>query len=234
MGSSTTSRSEEGPRPREASGATRRGLFLVFEGVEGAGKSTQAGLLARWLAERGTRHRLSREPGGTGVGEAIRAVLLSAGGSGMSAETELLLLLAARAAFVRDVVRPTLEGGAVMIADRYELSALAYQGVGRGLGVEAVELLNAFATAGLRADVTFILDLPADEGHARQVGKAADRIEAEEMSFHETVAGAYRSLARDYPGAVLVKATAPVDEVHREVREALTTRFPEHFPARRG
>ncbi|MSR22253.1 MAG: dTMP kinase [Gemmatimonadetes bacterium] len=204
--------------------------------MEGAGKTTQARLFADWLGEVGISHRLGREPGGTPLGEAIRGVLLDSRGPGMSAESELLLMLAARAAFVREVVRPTLESGAVMVADRFELSTFAYQGVGRGLGVEEVERLNRFATSGLRADVTMVLDVPASLGQARQREgrKERDRIEAEGVSFLEVVRAAYRSLARDHPGAVLLDASPSVDEVHRQVREVLITRFPEHFSSRRG
>lgn len=213
-----------------------RGVFVVFEGVEGVGKSTQAQLFAGWLSELRIPHRLAREPGGTAVGEAIREVLLDARGPGMSAESELLLMLAARAAFVREVVRPTLESGAVMVADRFDLSTFAYQGVGRGLGIEAVKRLNRFATAGLRPDVVLVLDLSAAEGRARQLaqGKERDRIEGEGLAFLDRVRAAYRSLASDDPRAVLIDGSPPPEDVHLRVREALASRFPEPFGARGG
>jgi dTMP kinase len=154
----------------------------------------------------------------------------------MSAESELLLMLAARAAFVREVVRPTLESGAVMVADRFDLSTFAYQGVGRGLGIEAVKRLNRFATAGLRPDVVLVLDLSAAEGRARQLaqGKERDRIEGEGLAFLDRVRAAYRSLASDDPRAVLIDGSPPPEDVHLRVREALASRFPEPFGARGG
>ena len=122
--------------------------FVVLEGVEGSGKSTQVRLLSAWLAEMGVAHATTREPGGTAVGEAIRGVLLDRDGLEMPPETELLLVLAARAAFVRDVVRPALERGETVLADRFDLSTFAYQGFGRGLDLETVRRLNEFATGG--------------------------------------------------------------------------------------
>jgi dTMP kinase len=212
------------------------GLFVVLEGVEGAGKTTQARLLAEWLAEEGIPHRLAREPGGTPVGEAIREVLLERREAGLRPETELLLMLAARAAYVREVVRPALDEGRVMVSDRFELSTFAYQGVGRGLGLDETRRLNAFATGGLRPDLTVLLDIPVDEGRARQAraGKVRDRIEGEGGEFLGRVAAAYRTLARSDSGIVLIEASRPPDEVHRRVREALRPRLPEPFRGRRG
>lgn len=215
---------------------TRRGLFLVFEGVEGAGKSTQARLLAEWLAARRIPHRLSREPGGTPLGESVRGVLLDARGPGMNPRSELLLMLAARAAFVRELVEPALAHGEVMISDRFDLSSLAYQGVGRGLGVEEVDRLNRFATGGLAPDLTIVLDVPAAVGRARQAsgGKAKDRIEAEGAAFHEGVAEAYRSLSARDSRTVLLTASDEPSVVHRSVVGLLAARFPEPFAAAQG
>jgi dTMP kinase len=215
---------------------TPRGLFLVFEGVEGAGKSTQARLLAAWLSERRIPHRLSREPGGTALGESVRGVLLDARGPGISPEAELLLMLAARAAFVRELVEPALARGEVMISDRFDLSSLAYQGVGRGLGVEEVDRLNRFATGGVAPDLTIVLDVPAAVGRARQAsgGKARDRIEAEGAAFHERVGEAYRSLSGRDSRTVLLAASDEPSAVHRSVVGLLATRFPEPFAAAQG
>ncbi len=213
-----------------------RGLFIVLDGVEGGGKSTQARLLASWLAGRGIPHRLAREPGGTPVGEAIRGILLDQGDLPVPPETELLLLLAARAAFVRGVVIPALERGEVMIADRFELSTFAYQGVGRGLGLEPIRPLNAFATSGVRPDLTVVLDLPVAEGRARQSreGRPRDRIEGEEDSFLERVRGAYLDLAREDSRVVVLDSSESQEEVHRALQRVLIDRFPEPFSSTRG
>ena len=212
------------------------GFFLVLEGVEGVGKTTQAQRIADWLGKIGVPNRLGREPGGTPVGEAVRELLLNARGLHFPAETELLLMLAARAAFVRQVVRPALDRGEVMIADRFELSSLAYQGVGRGLGESRVRELNAFATGGLKPDLTLVFDLPVEVGRARQSasGKERDRIEDEGEAFLRNVRDAYRSLAQADDSVRLVDASASEEEVHQTVRELLVTDFPELFGPGRG
>lgn len=217
-------------------GPPARGAFLVLEGVEGAGKTTQARLLVEWLREEGVPCVLAREPGGTAVGEAIREILLDREGLEMPAATELLLILAARAAYVREVVRPALEKGLLMISDRFQLSTFAYQGGGRGLDLSEVRRLNAFATGGLEPDLTLVFDVPAEEGRARQEldGKVRDRIEGEGADFLDRVAAAYRTLGRDEPGAILVDATPPEEEVHRAVRTLVRTHLPEPFGAGRG
>lgn len=199
------------------------GRFVVVEGVEGAGKTTQVARLADWLAARGVPHTVAREPGGTRVGEAVREVVLNRLDLDVPAETELLLLLAARAAFVRRVVRPALERGEVVVADRFEHSTLAYQGYGRGLDLAEVERLNRFATGGIRPDVTLILDVPVDVGMARQrrEGKDSDRMEREGRAFLERVRGGYLALAGRDPSARLVDAAGSPDEVHRAVVAAV-------------
>ena len=160
------------------------GLFLVLEGVEGAGKSTQARLLGQWLEDQGLPFLLTREPGGTPVGEAIRRVVLDREGLTMPAETELFLILAARAAFTREVVAPALNQGKVVVADRFDLSTFAYQGYGRGLDLSDLARANAMATAGLSPDLYMILDVPVAQGLARKGGvSSGDRIEKEGEAF---------------------------------------------------
>lgn len=209
-----------------------RGLFLVLEGVEGAGKSTQARLLSSWMEARGIPHRSAREPGGTEVGEAIRTVLLEHRDLEVPAETELLLMLAARAAFVRGLVRPGLDAGEIVVADRFDLSTFAYQGFGRGLDLDEIRRLNAFATGGLRPDLTLVFDLPVEEGTGRQraEGKDADRIEREGAAFLERVREGYRELASTEDRVVRIDARGTPDEVHERVRDALASAFPETFP----
>jgi dTMP kinase len=208
-----------------------RGHFIVLEGGEGVGKTTQLDLLADWLQVLGHTCFTAREPGGTPVGEAIREVLLHRAEMVMPAETELLLMLAARAAFVREVVVPALERGETVVADRFDLSSMAYQGYGRGLGAEEVRRVNAFATGGVRPDLYIVLDLPVADGQARKRGDdaGADRIEQEGRDFMEEVRKGYLELAAEMPEATVVDAAGTPDEVHRRVRRALVQAFPETF-----
>ncbi|MDT8340824.1 MAG: dTMP kinase [Longimicrobiales bacterium] len=207
--------------------------FVVLEGVEGSGKSTQVRLLAAWLAGRGVAHTCTREPGGTEVGEAIRRILLAEDGLDVPPETELLLVLAARAAFLRSVVRPALERGEVVVADRFDLSTFAYQGYGRGLDLEQVRLLNDFATRGLRPDLYVVLDLPSGEGARRQAreGKTLDRIERAGEGFLERVREGYRELATREGRVRVVNARGTPEEVHARIRDLLASSFPETFAA---
>ena len=207
------------------------GRFIVLEGGEGVGKTTQAALLSAWLTEVGIEHVLTREPGGTPVGEVIRELVLGRKDLEMPPQTELFLILAARAAFVRDVVRPALEAGKVVLADRFALSTLAYQGYGRGLDLDEVRKAIDLATEGLVPDLCVILDLPAEEGARRQLkeGKDRDRIEAEGVGFMERVRSAYLELATSEPRIRTVSAAGPAEEVHRRVLAALQAAFPETF-----
>jgi dTMP kinase len=215
------------------------GLFLVLEGVEGAGKTTQTALLAEWMRGIGRAVTATREPGGTRVGEAVRAVLLDRDDLELPAETELLLMLAARAAFVQQVVRPALARGEVVVADRFSLSTLAYQGYGRGLDLDQVRRLDAFARGGVEPDLVLLLDLPTEVGVSRQraAGKGKDRIERAGAAFHERVAAGYRDLAAQAPGAAgpgrirVVDGRGTAGAVQERLREALRAAFPGTFQA---
>jgi len=205
--------------------------FIVLEGVEGSGKSTQLQLLSSWLDGLGLDHVTTREPGGTAVGEAIRSLLLDAEEVDVPAETELMLMLGARAAFVRQVVRPALEQGRIVLADRFDLSTLAYQGFGRGLDLDQVRRMNDFATGGLRPDLYLVLDLPADEGARRQAreGKTPDRIERAGQGFLSRVREGYRTLAQAGGSIQEVNGRGTPAEVHTRLRDLLEATFPETF-----
>lgn len=207
----------------------RTGLFLVLEGVEGCGKSTQARRLEAWLAERGIPHRLVREPGHTPEGEEIRRVLLHS--DELPARAELLLMLAARAILVERIVRPAVAAGEVVIADRYALSSMAYQGFGRGLPLEDVRRMNAFATDGLEPDVTIVLDVsPAESAMRRSAaGRHPDRIESAGESFHSRVASGYAELAASETGVERIDGTGDAEEVELRILGLLEARFPETF-----
>jgi dTMP kinase len=205
-----------------------RGLFLAFEGVEGSGKTTQVRLLAEHLRARGLDVVTAREPGSTPLGERVRETVLMDVSLHVPARSELFLMLAARAAFVDQVVRPAVERGAVVIADRFELSTLAYQGAGRGLELEQVRACNAFATAGLAPHATLLLDLDPEEGARRQraEGKDPDRLEREDPGFHLRVARGYRELAGRVSGVLSVDAAGDPAQVHGRILAALGERFP--------
>ncbi len=205
------------------------GPFIVFEGPEGSGKSTQA----RWLFERleQTGHRvvLTREPGGTETGERIRAILLELADVEMLPETEALLYSAARAEHVARVVQPELAAGSVVICDRFTDSTLAYQGGGRGLPIASLTSLQVFATRGLEPDLRLLLDLPVEIGLQRRYrsGEEVNRLDAAGLAFHERVRHAYLQLANATPDAwVVLDATASPEEVRAAVEAAVLTRFP--------
>ncbi len=207
------------------------GLFLAFEGVEGSGKSTQARLLADRLGAAGMEVVLAREPGSTPLGERVRQLVLEEKGFGIPPRSELFLMLAARAAFVEQVVTPALAEGHVVIADRFELSTLAYQGAGRGIPLDEIVRSNRVATGGISPQVTFLLDLPPEAGADRQMaaGKSPDRMEAEARDFHQRVARGYREYADRVEGLIRVDASGSIDEVRTRVEAALEGRFPETF-----
>ena len=203
----------------------------MLEGGEGAGKSTQAALLGARLDELGVPHLVTREPGGTAVGEAVRSVVLGRTELAMPPESELFLYLASRAAFVRDVVRPALEAGRTVIADRFDLSTMAYQGYGRGLRLADVRAAISLATGGLVPDVYLFLDLPVEVGAARQrdEGKAPDRIEREGASFLGRVRRGYLELAAGDPSVRVIDGVGPPEVVHARIRRVLEHEIPETF-----
>ncbi|MDQ3992568.1 MAG: dTMP kinase [Actinomycetota bacterium] len=194
-------------------------MFVTFEGVDGSGKTTQVELLAAQLRAVGRDVVVTREPGGTPLGEAVRELLL--GGATMSPWAEAALFAAARAELVGTVIAPALDRGAWVVCDRYLDSSLAYQGLARGLGVEEVLELNLRVTGGLLPDRTFVLLVDAGESE-RRVGLDGDRIEREGGSFRERVAAAYSALAERFPDRIVaLDGTCPVDDVARAVRENL-------------
>jgi len=199
----------------------RRGSFITFEGVEGAGKGTQVRLAHEFLKEQGLDVIVTREPGGTELGERLRNALLKTDEEGIDYRAETLLFAASRAQHVSRVIRPALEEGKVVLCDRYLDSSLAYQGTGRGLGEQDVLSLNVWATQGLFPDLVILLHIDPDKGLAR-VPHVPDRIEAEDEGFHAKVADAFLRIAEDHPERfVVVQADDPPDVVHGRVREAL-------------
>lgn len=182
------------------------GLFIAFEGGDGAGKSTQAALLCDALGSRGLSVLRTREPGGTPIGEKLRSLVLDHGHGTIDARTEALMFAAARAAHASQVIRPALAAGQVVITDRYIDSSVAYQGAGRGLGAEGVLSLNEWATEGLHPDLTVLLDVEPSDGRQRRIAGAAaeDRLESEPDAFHSTIRHAFLDLAAAAPSSYLV------------------------------
>ncbi|HYM14420.1 MAG TPA: dTMP kinase [Dehalococcoidia bacterium] len=203
------------------SGTTRRGCFIAIEGGEGSGKSRLQVALGEQLRAAGHDVALTREPGGTSLGEEIRALVLAqrAVETGLA---ELLLFEAARAQLVATVIRPAIERGAVVICDRFSPSSVAYQGFGRGLGRDVVVRANAIATGGLAPDLTLLLDLPAEAGLARRAGAgAANHFDHETLAFHERVRAGYHDLARESPDTWrVIDAARPFDAVLRDAADA--------------
>lgn len=196
-------------------------LFLVVEGMDGAGKSTQIERLATWLSASGSEPVVTREPGATPIGERIRQILLDPASAGMDPRTEALLYAADRAQHAAEVIRPALGEGRVVISDRYVDSSLAYQGLARGLGVERILELSMWATGDLLPNLVILLDVSTEVGRSRSGSRvgASDRIEQEDEAFHRRVADAYWALARTYPERfAVVDASAHPDAIEAEIR----------------
>lgn len=191
-------------------------------------------MLAAWLDAAGVPHLVVREPGGTPLGEALRELLLARTDLDVGPESELLMMLAARAALVRSVVRPAIEAGKVVIADRFALSTLAYQAYGRGLDPARVRPALDIATGGLRPDLYVVLDLPLEDSaeRRRRGSERPDRIEREGESFRRKVREAYLALAQAEPGVELLDAQGTPEEVHGRIRGALAARLPALVPSR--
>jgi dTMP kinase len=199
-------------------------MFITFEGPEGSGKTTQVALLAEWLRGLGKDVITTREPGGTAIGNKVRAILLDPASTEMCAAAEVLLFSAARAQHVAQVIRPHLERGGVVVCDRFADSTMAYQGYGRGLDLEMLRLITAFATEHMVPNLTVYLDLEVEAGLRRKqqdngIGDAWNRMEAETVAYHRRVRDGYLTMAGDQPERwLVVDAEQSVDAVQQAVR----------------
>jgi dTMP kinase len=210
----------------------QRGLLLAFEGGEGAGKSTQARLLAIWLRENGYDVLATHEPGATKIGMRLRALLLDTAHTGLSPWAEVMMYAADRAEHVASVIRPALARGTIVVTDRYVDSTLAYQGGGRQLPLNAIRRVNELATAGLVPDVTFLLDLSPAEGLGRRAS-SADRLEAEPELFHQRVRATFLHLAKEDPSRyVVLDARLDASQLSKQIQAALRDRLPDPVPER--
>lgn len=194
----------------------KKGIFITMEGPDGAGKSTQIDLLKKYLEDKGYNILLTRDPGGNDISEAIRRIILNKDFTEMGYMTELLLYASARAQLVKENIKPALEAGTAVIADRFVDSSAVYQGIGRGLGIDTVYKVNEFALQGIMPDMTILMDLDAEVGLARKKNQAElDRMERESVDFHKKVVAGYRDLADRYPERILkVDAALQVQEIH--------------------
>lgn len=203
-------------------------MFITFEGPEGSGKSTQIKLLAQHLRQQQVDVVLTREPGGTAIGDQIREVVHHTDNTAMTAVAELLLYSASRAQLVAEVIRPALAAGAVVLCDRYADSTIAYQGYGRGLDLTMLQQLTAVATGDLQPDLTLLFDLDVEVGLARRTGggEEMNRLDLEKVSFHQKVRQGYHQLAATHPNRwVTIDADQPVTAVQQRLVAVVTERL---------
>lgn len=194
----------------------KRGLFITFEGADGCGKTTQLMLLAKGLKAKGYDVLVTREPGAKGLGEKIREILLNYDGE-VSSQCEAFLFLADRAQHMDVIVRPAVEKGKIVLCDRHTDSTVAYQGYGRGLELERINMLNSIATGGDKPDLTFVFDIDVETSMTR-VGKDKDRMESAGMEFFNRVRNGYLEIAHNEPERVkVIDATKSIEEIHKEV-----------------
>lgn len=195
------------------------GIFISFEGPDGAGKTTQLRLLAKYLEERGQTVRCTREPGGTTIGDAIRALLLDPANDGMTSRAEALLYMAARAQHVGELIAPALARGEIVLSDRYADSTIVYQGIARKLSRAELLAINDFATSGLKPQLTILLDCPRYMLCGRMDERGTkDRIEQEADTFHEQVRQGFLTLAAEQPTRFrIIDASCSVEKVHHAI-----------------
>ncbi|HEX2163111.1 MAG TPA: dTMP kinase [Thermoanaerobaculia bacterium] len=209
------------------------GLFLTFEGLDGSGKSTHLGRVARWLSAHERACRVTHEPGGTALGDAIRRAFLEAEPGPADGRVELLLVFASRRQHLLEVIEPALAAGEVVLCDRFTDSTVAYQGHGRGVAADEIARLDALATGGRRPDRTLLFDLPAEEArrrgdsHERRRRGRANRIDREELAFYERVREGYLALAAGEPERFrVIDSSGPREATEARVRAALADLFP--------
>lgn len=199
-----------------------RGLFVTLEGGEGSGKTTQGRLLAEWLAAAGIAVTVAREPGGTDLGERLRALLLDPAVAEILPDAEMLLFAAARAQAVRQVIAPALRRGEMVICDRYVDSSFVYQGCAMGVEPDFIRLVNDRATGGLRPDLTLLFDVPRATGVIRRQGAGRDRIERRSEAYHQSVRDGYLALAAAEPNRfVIIDASRSIQAVHADARRSI-------------
>ncbi|MDO4916960.1 MAG: dTMP kinase [Rothia sp. (in: high G+C Gram-positive bacteria)] len=209
--------------PESAHPTDHAGLFIAFEGGDGAGKSTQVSQLAATLRDEGYEVLTTREPGGSEIGEKLRSLVLEHGNGTIDARTEALIFAAARAAHAEQVIRPSIEAGKIVLCDRYIDSSAAYQGTGRGLGIENITNLSLWATKNLVPDLTVLIDVPLSAGRSRTTARgAADRMESESDQFHSALHETFGALAQKNSARyAVVDGTQSIEAVHANIYGAV-------------
>ena len=193
-----------------------KGLFITFEGADGCGKTTQMELLAEYFSQKGLEIVITREPGGKGLGEQLRKILLNYDGE-VSDKCESFLFLADRAQNIDTVVKPAIESGKIVLCDRHTDSTLAYQGYGRGLDISEITRLNSIATGDIKPDLTLVFDIDVETSMQR-VGKEKDRMESAGIEFHNRVRNGYLKIAKNEPNRVkVIDASKSIEEVNKDV-----------------
>jgi dTMP kinase len=202
-------------------------MFITFEGPEGSGKTTQVARLAEFLEARGYQVLKTREPGGTGIGDQVRDILLDRGNTAMLPRTEILLFQASRAQLVEEVILPHIEKGWVVICDRFADSTIAYQGYGYGRDLERLRLIVDYAVQGLKPDMTILLDLDVEQGLARRsLGGSWNRLDAYEPEFYQRVRRGYLDLVQNEPERwAVIDASSPAEAVQEKISSAVLSRL---------
>lgn len=195
----------------------RKGYFISFEGVDGSGKSTQIKKLHEFFMARGYEVVLTREPGGTDIGEKIREIILDRSNADMAYMTEAMLYAASRAQHVSEVIAPAVEAGKIVICDRFVDSSMAYQGYGRQLG-DCVEAINRYAVNGCMPDITFLMKVRPDVSSSRMKDRELDRIEMENLEFYKRVSQGYEKLEREFPERIIgIDADGTIEDIESEI-----------------
>lgn len=199
-----------------------KGIFIVMEGPDGSGKTTQIELLKKYLEEEGYESIITREPGGTVIGEAVRSIILNPEYEEMSDVTEMLLYAASRAQLMSEVIGPALESGKIVISDRFVDSSVVYQGIARGLGADTVYQVNAPGIGQYHPDCIFFIDIPEEEGIRRKkVQKKLDRMEQESIAFHHLVSQGYRDILSNRPEVIYISGLEGPDCIQKIIRKEL-------------
>lgn len=199
--------------------ALKKGVFITLEGVEGCGKSTHSKLLFKYLKKSGYRTVHTREPGGTKLGEAVRRVLLDSPEIRISDLAELFLFEACRAQIVKEIIKPALDGGSIVISERFSDATFSYQGYGGRVDLKDIKTLDRVATTGVVPDLTMLLDIDTLEGLKRARKKGIDRIEKKDLSYHKRVRGGYLKLSKQYPCRIRrVEVSGRIPEVQAKIR----------------
>jgi len=204
------------------------GMFITLEGIEGVGKTTQLEFVADYLQKQGREFVITREPGGTPVGEGVRSLVLDNKHTGMAADTELLLMFAARAEHIDKVIAPALETGKVVLCDRFTDASYAYQGLGRNISTERISMLEDWVQKGLKPDLTLLLDAPVEIGLDRAAKRSEkDRFESEALDFFEAVRNCYLQIAKNEPQRMqVIDASQDLEDVKKQVLSVLEKEVP--------